>query len=133
MVLAAPALCLFLGLVAVPVVAVVLTSFTAWTGFNIRDIRWAGLSNYAELAQDGIFWRALAHTVAFTLATTLLLNAVGLALALLVDTRVRGTGLLKALLFLPVLLSPGHRGADVVRVCCGAWGAASISSSTSSA
>jgi ABC-type sugar transport system permease subunit len=95
-----------LGFVAAPVVAVVLISFTEWTGFHLSGISWIGFENYADLLDDPIFLRAFLHTIVFTIATTVLLNAVGLGLALLVNTKVPGTAFLKAVLFLPVLLSP---------------------------
>lgn len=104
--LAAPTLLIFIGLVAVPVLSVILISLTVWTGFDIATIRWLGVENYARLLSDPIFLKSFVNTLIFTVATTLLLNAVGLGLAILVNTRVRGTGLLKAVLFLPVLLSP---------------------------
>lgn len=104
--LAAPTIFLFFGFVAVPVVAVVLTSFTEWTGFDIGGIEWLGLQNYVGLFEDQTFLRAFLHTLIFTVATTVLLNAVGLGLAMLVNTRAPGTAFLKAVLFLPVLLSP---------------------------
>ena len=51
--LAAPTLCIFAGLVAIPVVSVVLTSLTSWTGFDITGITWLGIdepwSNAGEL------------------------------------------------------------------------------------
>ena len=106
MALVAPAAFIFLGLVAVPVIAVFLTSLSEWTGFSVSNFSFIGLQNYAGLLKDPIFLRAFAHTLIFTIATTLLLNAIGLGLAILINTRVRGTGLLKAVLFLPVLLSP---------------------------
>lgn len=104
--LVAPTVLIFLGFVAVPVVAVLATSFTHWTGFNVGDATWIGVDNYVGLFDDPIFAKAFAHTLIFTVATTLLLNLAGFGLAVLVNTRVRWTGLLKAVLFLPVLLSP---------------------------
>ena len=104
--LAAPSLLIFVGLVAVPVASVILTSFTHWTGFSLDNISWLGFENYAGLIFDPIFRKALFNTLLFTLVTTLLLNLVGFGLAVLIDTRVPGTRLLKAVLFLPVLLSP---------------------------
>lgn len=104
--LAAPTLFIFVGLVAIPVFSVILISLTSWTGFDIATIKWLGVGNYATLLTDPVFLRSLVNTLIFTVATTVLLNAAGLGLALLVDTRVRGTGFLKAVLFLPVLLSP---------------------------
>lgn len=102
----APAVLMFLGLVAVPVLGVIIASFTEWTGFSLTRIRWLGLDNYTHLFSDETFRQAFIHTVVFAASTALLLNAVGFALALLINTRVRGTGLLKAILFMPVLLSP---------------------------
>jgi raffinose/stachyose/melibiose transport system permease protein len=114
----APSFVVFIGLIAVPIVAVVLTSFTRWTGFNIADASWIGLGNYGALLDDPVFAKALAHTLVFAVATTLLLNALGFGLAVLVNTRVPGTALLKAVLFLPVLLSPvvvGLMWSDLLR------------------
>lgn len=102
----APSLLVFVGFVALPVVVVALTSLTSWTGFALGDIKWLGFHNYTGLAHDGIFWKAFRQTVLFTVVTTLLLNLVGFGLAYLVSTRVRGSAFLKAVLFLPVLMSP---------------------------
>jgi len=114
----APSLLVFVGLIAVPIVAVVLISFTRWTGFNVADVTWLGVGNYTALVGDPVFQKAFIHTLLFTLATTLLLNAAGFGLAVLVNTRVPGTTLLKAILFLPVLLSPvvvGLMWSDLLR------------------
>jgi raffinose/stachyose/melibiose transport system permease protein len=102
----APTLIIFLGLVAVPVVVVALTSLTQWTGFSVSDISWLGIRNYTGLVHDPIFWKAFRQTLIFTAVSTLLLNVVGFWLAYLVNTRVRGSGFLKGVLFLPVLMSP---------------------------
>jgi raffinose/stachyose/melibiose transport system permease protein len=114
----APSLLVFVGLIAVPIVAVVLISFTRWTGFNVADATWLGVGNYTALVGDPVFQKAFIHTLIFTFATTLLLNAAGFGLAVLVNTRVPGTTLLKAVLFLPVLLSPvvvGLMWSDLLR------------------
>lgn len=97
---------IFVGVIAVPVASVILTSFTHWTGFSLDNISWLGFNNYAGLIYDPIFRKALFNTLLFTLVTTLLLNLAGFGLAVLINTRVPGTRLLKAVLFLPVLLSP---------------------------
>ena len=100
----APSLAVFLGLIAVPVVVVGLVSLSEWTGFDIADIAWLGIENYRTIAGDDIFWKALRNTLLFTGLTTLFLNAIGFGVALLISTRVRGTGLLRAVIFLPALL-----------------------------
>ena len=101
-----PSLAVFLGLIAVPVVVVALVSFSEWAGFELADLSWIGLENYRSLAGDGIFWGALLNTLLFTGVSTLFLNLLGFSFALLISTRVRGTGLLRAVVFLPALLPP---------------------------
>ncbi len=100
----APSLAVFLGLIAVPIVVVGLVSLSSWTGFDIVDVTWLGLENYRTIAGDEIFWRALRNTLLFTGLTTLFLNVIGFGVALLISTRVRGTGLLRGVIFLPALL-----------------------------
>lgn len=100
----APSLAVFLGLIAVPIVVVGLVSLSEWTGFDIADVRWLGIENYRTIAGDDIFWRALRNTLLFTGLTTLFLNIIGFGVALLISTRVRGTGLLRGVIFLPALL-----------------------------
>ncbi len=100
----APSLAVFLGLIAVPVVVVGLVSLSRWTGFDIADIAWLGIENYRTIVGDDIFWKALRNTLLFTGLTTLFLNAIGFGVALLISTRVRGTGLLRGVIFLPALL-----------------------------
>ena len=101
-----PSLAVFLGLIAVPIVVVALVSLSEWTGFDLADISWLGVGNYRTIAGDDIFWRALRNTLLFTGLTTLLLNVIGFGIALLISTRVRGTGLLRGVVFLPALLPP---------------------------
>ena len=101
-----PSLAIFAGLIAVPIVVVALVSLSEWTGFDIADITWLGIENYRTLVDDAIFWRALRNTLLFTGLSTLLLNVIGFGIALLISTRVRGTGLLRGVVFLPALLPP---------------------------
>ena len=101
-----PSLAVFLGLIAVPIVVVALVSLSEWTGFDIADITWLGIENYRTLVGDDIFWRALRNTLLFTGLSTLLLNVIGFGIALLISTKVRGTGLLRGVVFLPALLPP---------------------------
>ena len=100
----APSLAVFRGLIAIPIVVVGLVSLSRWTGFEIADVAWLGIENYRTIAGDEIFWRALRNTLLFTGLTTLFLNIIGFGVALLISTRVRGTGLLRGVIFLPALL-----------------------------
>jgi raffinose/stachyose/melibiose transport system permease protein len=95
--------CLFLAL---PVVAVAGISVLEWAGFRLGDWTFVGVDKFAKASRDPVFWRAFTNTVLFTVATTILLNLTGFLYAWLIVSRVRGSTLARAALFLPVLLSP---------------------------
>jgi raffinose/stachyose/melibiose transport system permease protein len=102
----APAALFFGIFMVLPVIAVIGLAFSNWTGFNVHDVSYAGLSNFRALPHDDIFVRALLHTVAFVALTTVTLNVLGFAFALLINTRVQGHDFLRIAMFVPLALSP---------------------------
>ena len=63
---AAPALLVIGGFFLVPVVAALLLSFTDFDLYalaDLRNLRFVGLRNYAELLQTPLFWQALGNTL----------------------------------------------------------------------
>ena len=101
-----PAILFFLFFILFPVVSTFLLSFARWKGFVFSELRFTGLSNFAELFTDGIFFKSLANTLIFVIITTVALNILGFIGASLIDTRVAGSRFLKNAVFLPVLLAP---------------------------
>jgi raffinose/stachyose/melibiose transport system permease protein len=101
-----PAILFFLCFILFPVVSTFLLSFAQWKGFVFSELRFTGLSNFAELFTDGIFFKSLANTLTFVIITTVALNILGFIGASLIDTRVAGSRFLKNAVFLPVLLAP---------------------------
>jgi raffinose/stachyose/melibiose transport system permease protein len=101
-----PAILFFLFFILFPVVSTFLLSFAQWKGFVFSELRFTGLSNFAELLTDGIFFKSLANTLIFVIITTVALNILGFIGASLIDTRVAGSRFLKNAVFLPVLLAP---------------------------
>ncbi|MCY3879264.1 MAG: sugar ABC transporter permease [Rhodobacteraceae bacterium] len=79
-------------------------SFTDWNGFN-PDYDFVGFTNYAKIITDKLFLNAVINTVIWMLAAILLPTALGLALALLIDSRVPGGALFKSIFYLPICLS----------------------------
>jgi len=102
----APATAFFGLFLLFPVVAVMGLAFSQWTGFNVHQIHWVGTQNFHTLIHDSVFRSSLLHTVVFVAATTVLLNVVGLALAMLINTRVQGHRFLQLAIILPLGLSP---------------------------
>lgn len=65
---------------------------------------WTGLENYQDLVHDDLMYKSMSNTLiysAMAVPGTLLL---GLAMALLLNTRVRGIGLFRTLFYLPCLI-----------------------------
>lgn len=75
---------------------------TSLTGANQEFI---GFANYAEALSDPIMWRSLLNTLWFTIASTVPLVLVALALALLVNQGLPGQWLWRLSFFAPFLLA----------------------------
>ena len=69
-----------------------------------------GLGNFRDLARNEYFWQSLGVTLKFALATVTLEFAIGLVIAVLLDRKMRGIGVLRTLLVIPVLVSPVAMG-----------------------
>ncbi len=95
-----PAGLLLAAVVAVPIFRVVELSFERVDPGG-GGARWAGLSQYARLWNDGRWWSALRNTFVFAGASTLLDTVLGTAIALVLHRRFRGRGALRAAVMLP--------------------------------
>ncbi len=99
-----PALVLVSSVVHYGIAANVLFSTWDWNGVSPthEDI---GGANYLRMLEDPVFWQSLANTGLFAVITVTVQLVLGFLLAVLVRTRALGTGLLRGLLFVPVVIS----------------------------
>jgi multiple sugar transport system permease protein/raffinose/stachyose/melibiose transport system permease protein len=101
-------LALPLAVFVVFVVAPVLTSFyysvTNWNGFS-SNYAFVGLDNFTRIATDRLFLQAAVNTAMWIAAAIALPTALGLALALLLDSKVAGARIFKSIFYLPICLS----------------------------
>ncbi|MGW6195632.1 carbohydrate ABC transporter permease [Kribbella sp. NPDC055110] len=102
---ALPALILVVGVIHAGIAANTFYSLFDWSGVG-SPTDFVGGANYTKLLQDPIFWQALRNTLVFAVATVAIQLTLGLALAVLVRTKVRLRGLLRTLVFVPVVLAP---------------------------
>jgi raffinose/stachyose/melibiose transport system permease protein len=102
--LALPGVIALVAFTLVPVVIGGLYAFTDWRGLGAAH--WIGLENFREIFRDPTTRGALWHTLIFGGALVLLTNVVGLALALGLNRTLKSRNLLRAVFFLPVILSP---------------------------
>ncbi|MCF4135674.1 sugar ABC transporter permease [Streptomyces sp. Tue 6430] len=100
-----PALALYLFLFAYPVVQGVQYALTDWDGYSTgyHDV---GLRNFTELAGgDDMFRNAAENNLKLTLTVVVAQTALALALALWLVRTTRASTLLRAVFFLPTVLS----------------------------
>ncbi|PPG05461.1 glycerol-3-phosphate ABC transporter permease [Pseudoclavibacter sp. RFBI5] len=100
-----PALLLFAVFTIYPLVTGAAISFTNWNGYS-ADRSDVGFSNYTRLFQDETFRLVLINTFIYGFGSTIIQQALGLGLALALDQKVRGRNLARAIIYLPVLVSP---------------------------
>ena len=65
---------------------------------------WVGAENYTELLRDSIFWVSLGNTAYYAAVSLPLGMAVAIAIALLLNTKVRGMAVYRTIFFLPSIL-----------------------------
>jgi raffinose/stachyose/melibiose transport system permease protein len=99
-----PALVLLTLFFMVPVVQSLVLSFTDAYGMK-ATYNWVGLSNYIEALTDRSFIGTISTTFKYTLVAVLGSNLIALALALLLDGPVRGRNALRAVFFIPNIMS----------------------------
>ncbi len=85
-----------------PVVASCWYSFCDYS--VLKPPMWIGLANYQELFQDEVFWQATRNTLVFAMLSLPLSTVVALALAVLLNGKVRGQSVYRALFFMPSLV-----------------------------
>src|SRR5262245_30589802 len=84
-----------------PLGKTVYQSFTDQEFLAIEPASWVGLQNYRDLWDDTIFRDAVWTTVKFTLITVTIEFALGLAIALVVNSAFKGRGLMRAIMLVP--------------------------------
>jgi ABC-type sugar transport system permease subunit len=99
-----PALLLYSAFVVYPLGRGAWVSFYQWDGLS-SSMTWVGSRNYHYALQDPIFRKALRNTFQYAIGVTIAKNVLGLALALLLNGKLRGTTFFRTAGFLPVMFS----------------------------
>jgi raffinose/stachyose/melibiose transport system permease protein len=103
--LALPAVALLFAFHFVPIAFGGYYAFTR-AGVGLAHASWVGLANFREILDDpsnrGVLWQTLELTFCFVV----LVNAVGLALALALNRTLKTRHFLRLLFFAPVVMSP---------------------------
>ena len=100
----APALALMGLFVAWPVVSAARMSLYRWRGFGPMD-DFVGLRNFTRVLTDPVFVDAVMHNLVIVVASIAVQLPLGIAIALLVNRRIKGRGLLRTIIFVPYVVA----------------------------
>jgi ABC-type sugar transport system permease subunit len=101
----APAAVLFALFIAYPVEETFRLSLFDWDGIS-PDKAWVGLANFGELFhRDPYFWHTVRNTVVWAVVTIPVTIVLGLALALMLDRKLRFRSVYRTAFFIPVVMS----------------------------
>ncbi len=87
----------------VPIVFAFLLAFMNWDGSN--EITFAGLSNFTRLADDTFFLAALKNTIIYVIGTVPLTMIASLALAIVLNQKIKARGFFRTVAFFPYVAS----------------------------
>jgi raffinose/stachyose/melibiose transport system permease protein len=100
----APALAMMAVFVVWPIVTAVRMSYFRWKGFGPMD-DFIGWRNYELILSDDVFRGAVLHNFGIVGLSILVQLPLGLAVALLLNRRIRGRGLLRTIVFVPYVVA----------------------------
>ncbi|MGI8695803.1 MAG: carbohydrate ABC transporter permease [Mycobacteriales bacterium] len=101
-----PALVFLVVVTQLPFVATLVISFFDWNSLDPTSRHFTGISNYTKVFSDPQLRSAVLTTVELTVGVVLVSLVLGLGLALLLDRRFRGRGIVRTLLIAPFLVVP---------------------------
>lgn len=98
-----PALFVYVVYVMYPIVDTLIDSFFAWDGQS--TMTFIGFKNYVHLLRDSIFWTALKNNVLVILASVCVQIPLGMVMALILLSPIRGRRIFGTVYFFPFLMS----------------------------
>jgi raffinose/stachyose/melibiose transport system permease protein len=100
-----PALVLFLLLVVAPIVIAIYASAFKWNGFGGLPTNFVGLDNFTRLFGSEVFRQDLWHLAVLLILSVTVQLPFSLAIAMLLNQRIRGRALYRLIFFAPYVLS----------------------------
>ena len=107
LVLAAPAIIVFVGFVILPLILGFYYGFYRWKGFGMPSEtgEFAGIDNYITAFKDPTFQAAIGHTFIVVVGSLVIQAPIAILFALLLNQKFKGRGLVRTLIFVPYVIS----------------------------
>ncbi|HYZ79694.1 MAG TPA: sugar ABC transporter permease [Solirubrobacteraceae bacterium] len=101
-----PAIVLMIIVTQIPFLLTLFYSLFSWNLAKPGSPHWVGLQNYSSVFTDPVFFSALLHTIEITFGSVIIATVLGLGLAMLLDRKFFGRGVVRTLLISPFLIMP---------------------------
>ncbi|RAS64978.1 carbohydrate ABC transporter membrane protein 1 (CUT1 family) [Lentzea atacamensis] len=101
-----PALIFLIVVTQLPFVATLVISFMKWNSLDPTSRGFAGFDNYVNVFTDPDLRSSIVNTIVLTASVVLISLVLGLGLALLLDKKFAGRGLVRTMLIAPFLVVP---------------------------
>ncbi|MFF5986913.1 carbohydrate ABC transporter permease [Prauserella flavalba] len=101
-----PALLFTIAVTQIPFLVTVFYSFQSWNLVRPGSQHFVGFQNYVDVFADSTFRGAMLNTVVLTVVCVFVSMALGLGLALLLDRKFTGRGVVRTLIITPFLILP---------------------------
>ena len=101
-----PALIFTILMTQLPFVATIVISFMNWNAYYPDERGFAGVDNFARVFTDTNTRKAVWVTILLTVSVVLICLVLGLGIALLLDRKFRGQGIVRTMMITPFLIVP---------------------------
>jgi raffinose/stachyose/melibiose transport system permease protein len=99
-----PAVVIMLVFVAYPLANAVYLSFFNWNGYS-QTKEFVGITNYISMFDDKNFLVAVRNTLIYGFGCTALQQVIGLAMALLLNSKFKGRNIVRTIIYMPAMVS----------------------------
>ncbi len=96
----------FVAFIAIPVVFSLYLAFSRWDLLSgAAGIRWNGIGNFIDMVDDPWFVDSLVNNIVYTFFAVVFSLAAGLVMALVLNRKIYGRGVLRTMYFVPYVVS----------------------------
>ena len=99
-----PAVVLMVLFIAYPLGNAIYLSFFKWNGYSVKK-DFIGVQNYISMFNDKTFVSSLRNTLLYGFVCTFLQQVIGLAMAVFLNTKFKGRGIARTVIYMPAMVS----------------------------
>ena len=99
-----PAVVLMILFIAYPLGNAIYLSFFKWNGYSVKK-DFIGVQNYISMFNDKTFVSSLRNTLLYGFVCTFLQQVIGLSMAVFLNTKFKGRGIARTVIYMPAMVS----------------------------